>query len=133
MGYILLAEDDHAVRDFVSLALEADNHEIVSTNEGGEAYRRLAEDPENFDLLIADIQMPVLDGLELATRVSKEFPEVPILLISGSVEELERASELGNVVDGILQKPFTLEQIRQEVNEILGPEESDEIEIADDE
>ncbi len=125
MGHILLAEDDEAIRDFVCLALEADNHEISTTSEGGEAYRRLTEDQEGFDLLIADIQMPVMNGLELATKVSAILPDLPILLISGALEELDRADKLGDMVQGILEKPFTLERIRQEVTEILGLEEND--------
>lgn len=128
MGIILLAEDDESIRDFVSFALEADNHDIVTADEGGEAYRQLLENPENFDLLIADIQMPVMNGLELAAKVSENLPDLPILLISGAMEELDRADKLGDVVEGVLQKPFTLEQIRLEVNEILGLEAKEEAE-----
>ena len=63
MARILLAEDDVAVCDFVRRALEMDGHDVVPVHDGGEALERLMSPLEEFDMLLSDIRMPVVDGV----------------------------------------------------------------------
>ena len=78
MAKILVAEDDRAVSAFVARALTHAGHEVVSEPDGLAALTRLAERP--FDLLLTDIVMPGLDGIALALKASKDFPDMRILL-----------------------------------------------------
>lgn len=119
MARILLAEDDVAVCDFVRRALEMDGHDVVPVHDGGEALERLMSPLEHFDLVLSDIRMPVVDGVALALQVARDKPELPILLMTGYAEHRDRAYGLDSLIRGIVQKPFTLAQIREEVNAVL--------------
>lgn len=115
MARILLAEDDSAVRDFVRRALEMDGHDVVPVLDGGEALERILSPVGEFDLLLSDIRMPVVDGVALALQVARDLPDMPILLMTGYAEHRDRAFGLETLIKGIIQKPFTLEYIREQV------------------
>ena len=116
---ILLAEDDQAVRDFVRRALEMDGHTVTAVHDGGEALEHALSPSHSYDLLLADIRMPVIDGVALALRLARDRPKLPILLMTGYAQQRERASSLQAVIKGVIQKPFTLEQIRDHVTSAL--------------
>lgn len=124
MARILVAEDDAPVRDFVRRALEMDGHRVTAVHDGAEALERLTSPAHSFDLLLADIRMPVIDGIALALQLARDCPDLPILLMTGYAQQRERAHGLEKVILGVIQKPFTLEQIRDEVNAALWPESS---------
>ena len=109
MARILIAEDETSVREFVGRALQVDDHVVTMVEDGAKALGALEN--ETFDLLLADIRMPVLDGVSLALKVSKEHPALPILLMTGYAKELQRAKNLDALIHGVLQKPFSLQQI----------------------
>ena len=112
MARILLADDEAATRDFVKRSLEQDSHTIVTASEGAEALAILSADAKAFDLLITDYQMPAMDGLSLAEKVSKLAPGMPILLMSGFSIDRGQLTIAGANIVGLIAKPFTLEQIR---------------------
>jgi CheY-like chemotaxis protein len=89
-------------------------------HDGGEALEKLLSPVEDFDLLLSDIRMPVMDGVALALQAARDAPDLPILLMTGYAEQRERAYGLESLIKGIVQKPFTLEQIREEVAAALG-------------
>ena len=117
MALILLAEDEEAVRDFVTRALEADGHEVHTVADGGEAVAAVPQHP--YDLLLSDIVMPVMDGISLALSVANTHPELPILLMTGYPGEEARAHNLDRLIDRVVSKPFTLEEIQAHVREAL--------------
>ena len=77
----------------------------------------------SYDLLLADIRMPVIDGIALALRLARDNPELPILLMTGYAQQRERAGNLRSVIHRVIQKPFTLEQIRGHVLSALAAAE----------
>lgn len=111
MADILVAEDDDAVRDFVRRALEMHGYTVMAVHDGGEAANLLFSGIHQFDLLLTDIRMPVMDGIALALRAARDLPHMPVLLMTGYADQRERARDLEAIIDGILQKPFTLEQV----------------------
>ena len=117
MAKILLAEDDAAVREFVRRALSYGGHEITAVDDGTGALEALAEEP--FDLLLTDIVMPGLDGIALALKVTKDLPELPILLMTGYAAEHQRAHNLEALIYQVISKPFTLKQISEAVADAL--------------
>ncbi len=120
MARILIAEDDEAVRALVRRALELDGHAVVTAEDGGEALDRLQAEGGRFDLLLSDIRMPVMDGIALALAAARDFPALRILLMTGYAEQRERAHGLEAIVRDVVQKPFTLAEIRQAVAAALG-------------
>lgn len=76
---------------------------------------------ESFDLLLTDIVMPELDGIALALKVSKDYPKMKILLMTGYASERQWAHNLEALIHRVIAKPFTLEEICVAVNEELAP------------
>ena len=119
MARILLADDDITSRDLVVRALEMDAHQVEAVSNGADALARLGRGAEAFDLLISDVQMPGLDGIELARKVAALLPDLPIHLMSGFVVEEEAMKSTGARIAGLISKPFTLEEIRSQVTKLL--------------
>lgn len=117
MARILLAEDEPSVREFVNRALVHRGHDVTSVSDGGEALEILQD--EHFDLLLADIVMPRLDGVALALKVSKEFPDMRIVLMTGYAAERDRAHNLEALVHEVVSKPFTLSDICDSIDAAL--------------
>ena len=91
MARILIAEDEEALRSFVARALAQDGHEVLVTADGAEALDLMIRDGGRFDLLLADVRMPVMDGIALALAVARDYPEAIILLMTGYADQRERA------------------------------------------
>ena len=120
MARILLADDDAATRDLVKRALEGDGHTVQVTQDGGEALERVkGTGAQPFDLLVSDVEMPLLDGIKLAERASSLHPGLRVLLMSGFAEQLERAKTLKGPNVAVISKPFTLDRVRATVRKLL--------------
>lgn len=120
MARILLTEDDDSVRAFVGRALELDGHEIVTAADGAQAMEIVTAQRAAFDLLLADIKMPVMDGIALALNVARDWPQLTVVLMTGYADQRERADGLDAIVRDVINKPFTLVEIRQRVKAALG-------------
>ncbi len=110
MAKVLIAEDDDAVREFVRRALVHGGHDVATANDGLDALQHLDGDNE-YDLLITDIVMPGMDGIALALKVSKDYPETAILMMTGYAAERQRAHNLDELIHEVVPKPFSLKQI----------------------
>ncbi|MBL4801022.1 MAG: response regulator [Emcibacter sp.] len=120
MAHILIAEDEMAVRMFVSRALEHRGHSTVSVEDGGAAVDAVAK--EDFDLLLTDIVMPVMDGIALALKVSADHPDMPILMMTGYAHERTRAHNLECLFHEVISKPFSLDELCNTVDDVLKKE-----------
>jgi DNA-binding NtrC family response regulator len=114
---ILVAEDDSSVRTFVFKALSLRGHDVATVDDGVQALEALKK--EAFQLLVTDIVMPGLDGIALALRAGRDYPDLPILLMTGYSAERQRAHNLDRLAIRFILKPFTLQQIRDAVEETL--------------
>ena len=119
MANILLTEDDASVRTFVGRALELDGHSITAAENGEEALSKLEEKQGGFDLLLTDIRMPIMDGIALTHRVADKWPQMSVLLMTGYADQQEGCPILKEKVHGVLNKPFSLMDIRDAVNDAL--------------
>lgn len=117
MARILITEDEDSLRMFVARALRMDGHETHEAADGAAGLEKLGEGP--FDLLLSDIRMPVMDGIELAHRAAADYPELKILLMTGYAEQRERAEDLMSKVVDVVSKPFALPDIRKAVAQAL--------------
>lgn len=117
MAIVLLAEDEEAVRQFVQRALEADGHEVHAVSDGGQAMGALST--SQYDLLLSDIVMPVMDGISLALSAANTKPDMPVLLMTGYPGEKARAHNLDRLIDGVISKPFSLDEIQSCVRDAL--------------
>ena len=119
MARILIAEDDEPVRAIVRRALELDGHSIVAEADGAAALDRLAADNGRFDLLLSDIRMPLMDGIALSLAAARDYPLLPILLMTGYADQRERAHDLLALIEDVVTKPFSVAEIRAAVAKVL--------------
>lgn len=119
MPRILIADDEDSMRTLVARAIAMDGHDIVTAQDGAEALEILNSDPDEFDLLLTDIKMPVMDGIALALAAARYFPKLTILLMTGFADQRERASGLDAIVHGVVTKPFSVADIRKAVADAL--------------
>ena len=103
-GRILLVEDERHIRTLVAAILKRKGHRVVEVTNGVEALRQLDRDP-NFDLLITDIRMLQVDGLELTAIIHQWLPDLSILAMSAYPDEEAKALEQG--ASCFLSKPFS--------------------------
>lgn len=116
---ILLVEDEDMVRDLTSEVLESCGYKVIAARNGAEALHALTLENQKIDLLLTDVVMPQMSGRELAERIARLDPEVPVLFTSGYTGET--ISHHGIFADGagFIQKPFTPDQLARKVRETL--------------
>ncbi|PDT91862.1 response regulator [Bradyrhizobium sp. Y36] len=119
MPKILIADDEDSMRQLVARAIAMDGHQTVTAQDGAEALEILTREDGAFDLLLTDIQMPVMDGIALALSAARDFPELTILLMTGYADQRERASNLNALVHDVVTKPFSVADIRTAVADAL--------------
>ena len=119
MASILIVEDDDSVRNFTARALEIDGHEIDQADDGDVGLDRVLASSGAYDLVLSDIRMPAMDGIAMAKEIAKDFPDQRILLMTGYAEQRERARDVSKIIVDVVQKPFTLADIRQAVSKAL--------------
>jgi CheY-like chemotaxis protein len=119
MPKILIADDEDSMRTLVARAIAMDGHETVTAQDGAEALEILSREDGGFDLLLTDIQMPVMDGIALALAAARDFPDLTILLMTGFADQRERASNLNALVHDVVTKPFSVADIRTAVADSL--------------
>jgi DNA-binding response OmpR family regulator len=114
---ILLVDDDEAALKMLTFALERDGHHVIQERDGDGAVERLKTDA--VDLVVLDIMLPRLDGLEVCKRVRAEPSMVPIIILSGRDEELDKVLGLELGADDYMTKPFSLREFRSRVRALL--------------
>lgn len=119
MAKILIAEDEDGLRELIARALRGDGHEVVTTADGAEALDCLTGRQRWFDLLLADIKMPVMDGIALALAAARDDPQLIILLMTGYADQRQRAHGIDALIHDVITKPFTVEKIRATVRKAM--------------
>lgn len=114
---ILLAEDDEAMRVYLARALENAGFDVTSVDRGTAAVPYL--ESERFDLLLSDIVMPEMDGIELAQRCAELCPQTKVMFITGFAAVTLRASREAPDAK-VLSKPFHLRDLVLEVERVFG-------------
>ena len=117
MARVLVVEDEETVRDYVCRVLSMHGHSVLSAKDGAEAVELM--EAHHFDLLLSDIAMPMMDGISLALKVRATRPHVPIILMTGYANERQRAHNLSLLIEGLISKPFTMEQLLGVVGDAL--------------
>jgi CheY-like chemotaxis protein len=120
MARVLVVDDEAMVREALGKTLERDGHQVDQAENGQEALERYREN--RADVVVADLFMPVMDGLEFISELQKEDPDAKIVAISGSVYRgeprfLQIAGRMGSV--RTLVKPVTPEELTAVVRELL--------------
>ncbi|MEZ4712567.1 MAG: response regulator [Caldilineaceae bacterium] len=118
---ILIADDEKLILDIFEEYLEICGHESVTAQNGRQALDFYLEAPDSVDLIVTDINMPVINGIELAYRIRAMHPQVPIIFVSGCLEE-DMWADINQLQPcRWLNKPFPLEQLTQMIDAYQKP------------
>jgi DNA-binding response OmpR family regulator len=113
---ILLVDDEQAVQKLLSYPLRKQGYEVVSARDGREALDRFAE--QRFDLVVLDIMLPKLDGIELCRRL-RGRSQVPIIMLTAKDDEGDKVLGLEMGADDYITKPFSVREFRSRVKAAL--------------
>lgn len=117
MAKILIAENELALREFIARGLEQRRHKVTMAQDGSEALDHLKK--TKYDLLLTDIDMPIMDGIALALAAGRDYPKMKIIIMSGHEHQIERAHGLSDLVYRVVSKPFTIAGICATVDDVL--------------
>ncbi len=117
---ILIVDDEQVMREFLSDVLEDFN--ITKAADGDEAIQLLKD--KEYDLIITDMKMPRISGEEVVKFAKENCPKTKVIVISGYSSLASVSSTIGYGIEAFLSKPFTIKQIRTEVERCLGSDSS---------
>ena len=117
MAKIILAEDDDDMRRFLVKALEKAGHHVTAFGEGASAFEEIKQ--TTFDLLLTDIVMPEMDGIELARRAAELDPHLKIMFITGFAAVALHPDSKAPKDAKVLSKPFHLRDLVAEVDRMM--------------
>ena len=113
---ILLVDDEDSIQTLLTFPLERDGYRVVQARDGEEALRRFGE--EDVDLVVLDVMLPRLDGLEVAKRLRAQS-NVPIIMLTARGEELDKVLGLELGADDYITKPFSIREFRSRIRALL--------------
>jgi DNA-binding response OmpR family regulator len=113
---ILLVDDEQSIQTLLSYPLRKDGYEVVQAGDGREALARFGE--SKFDLVVLDVMMPRLDGLEVCRRMRAQS-SVPIIMLTAKAEEIDKVLGLELGADDYITKPFSVHEFRSRVKAVL--------------
>lgn len=113
----LLVDDEELVRPVIARGLRHAGHEVTETGSAEEALERLVDADRPFDLLVTDVRLPGMDGIELARRARALLPGLRVLLVSGSPDVPTGGGDAGHP---LLLKPFRRPELIAAVDQVLG-------------
>ena len=113
---ILLVDDEESIQMLLTYPLERDGYAVVQARDGEEALRRFGE--EQIDLVVLDVMLPRLDGLEVCKRLRSQS-NVPIIMLTARGEELDKVLGLELGADDYITKPFSIREFRSRVRALL--------------
>jgi DNA-binding response OmpR family regulator len=113
---ILLVDDEQSIQTLLSYPLRKDGYEVVRAADGREALDRFSE--QAFDLVVLDVMLPRLDGLEVCRRLRARSP-VPIIMLTAKSEEIDKVLGLELGADDYITKPFSMREFRSRVKAAL--------------
>jgi DNA-binding NtrC family response regulator len=119
MAKLLIVEDDLSVRTLSARAFERAGHSVDVAEDGAQGLALLVQAQGGYDIVVSDIRMPEMDGIEMAKAAAMRFPGLKIVLMTGYADQRERAEELDGIILDVVQKPFTLAEIRTRVERAL--------------
>jgi two-component system, NtrC family, response regulator PilR len=117
MGKILVSDDELSMRQFLEILLKKEGHQVVCAGDGQEAWVRFQAEP--FDLVICDIKMPKMDGLELLQKVKEQRPSLAVIMVTAYASPEDAIAAMKAGAYDYLTKPFKLEEIKSVIHNAL--------------
>lgn len=119
-GYVLLVEDEERVRDMLLQMIDRLGYQAHACEDGDVAVDHLRENPERYDLIISDYTMPRMNGAEMAKELEGDFPDLPIIMLSGySKRRLKNVMAENQSIKAVLRKPVKRDVLSKHIHTVL--------------
>jgi CheY-like chemotaxis protein len=115
---VLVVDDEDSTRQTIVRMLEAGGFSVVTATNGQEALTMLAKQSADIDMVLSDVTMPEMNGIDLSYAIRDQYPTMPVAIVSGDVSELER-SIIGRADVPFIKKPFHAESLYSAVREAI--------------
>ena len=120
---VLVVDDHDPTRQTITRMLEAGGFEVVQASSGSEALACLSRESDDIDMVLSDVTMPGMTGIDLSYQIRELYPSMPVAIVSGDVSELER-SIIGRADVPFIKKPFHAESLYSAVKEAIAKAEN---------
>ena len=120
-GTVLVVDDEEMIRSFTRSALEPYGYTVLLARDGEEGLRLLAQRSSDIGLVLLDVAMPGMDGLETLERIREIRPDVPVIVCSGFGDVDVETRFTGTDIAGFFPKPYTVRQLARKVKECMPP------------
>jgi CheY-like chemotaxis protein len=117
---ILIVEDDRAARSALEDIFDLLGYRSLMAQDGEEALRLYNQHAAEIDLVLSDLRMPKMDGIELARQLAALDPNVKLVLSTGYASDEQRQAVEAVKIDGWIRKPYSIEQLMGLINQLLG-------------
>jgi CheY-like chemotaxis protein len=117
--HILLIDDEQPVVSATAEMLRSLGYQVTGLTSSREALLRFLEAKDRFDIIVTDLTMPYLTGIELCHKIKEIRPEIPVLLFTGFLEDFSRASAIQSGVDGFCMKPISMKEMARTIRNLL--------------
>ena len=118
---ILFIDDEYFLRKLICEMLTTIDYEVKVEESGGKAVRTFIEHPEEFDLVLTDLMIPDMRGDEIAERIRSVRPNMPVVVMTGTPDNLPRSRAEAAGICKVLSKPLTMGELREGLREALYP------------
>ena len=118
MKKVLIAEDEAAIREIIAITLKRAGYEVTEACDGEQALLTYIERPDEFDVVLLDIMMPNMDGLEVCKRLRKISSTVGIIMLTAKTQEMDKVSGLLMGADDYITKPFSPSELMARVDSV---------------
>jgi DNA-binding NtrC family response regulator len=119
-GSILFIEDEPTVLKMMTMMITKLGFKIQAMSSPLQALELFRKNPERFDLVITDLTMPEMTGIELARELHKTTPQLPVILMTGYEKDIEHSNHLSHYgISQFLKKPVTMTQMATTINEVI--------------
>lgn len=118
MKYVLIAEDEASIRDFVVINLRRSGYEVIEATNGEEAIKKFDEYCNEIDVVILDIMMPIVDGLEVCKYIRTKSSRIGIIMLTARTQEMDKVTGLMVGADDYVTKPFSPSELMARIDAI---------------
>lgn len=119
--HILIIDDQKSMRSIITQMLKDKGYQVTAAGDGEEGLKRFNQDPGSFNLILADINMPKINGFEFLKIVKLQHSKIPVVFLTGINEDVAKIVGKEYKVDGIIKKPFQVEETLAIIEKLLNP------------
>ena len=119
MKHVLVVDDQESMRNITSQMLVDAGYKVTEAEDGEQGLKKYEADPKSYDLLMLDVNMPKMDGFEVLKAVKAKDPKKPIILLTGTNEDMAQYVGKEYKADAVLSKPYVLDDVMRVVEDII--------------